>query len=406
MKPILVHKYGGTSVQDAQRIRRTARRILAAQSQGHQMVVVVSAMGKTTNSLMSMAGEITDNPSKRELDVLLATGEQISIALLSMALNDLGASTLSLTGAQCGIHTTDLHSNARIENIDTDRILEELERDRIVIVAGFQGVNENGDITTLGRGGSDTTAVALAAALKAVDCVIYTDVEGVYSTDPRKIPGAVKLEHISYDEMLEMAKLGAGVLHPRSVELAKKYSVPLQVRSSLTDAEGTVINQGETMEKIQIRGITTDDSIARISITRVPDRPGIASQLFKTLSENHITIDMILQNLNHEQVNDISFTTPIGELKVAESIVLRFAEAIGAGGVMIKENVTKISLIGTGIMGHGQIAAMFFETLSAHNINIEMISTSETRISCIIDSMNSQLAAESLHRIFFETPAD
>jgi aspartate kinase len=405
MQSIIVHKYGGTSVQDSTRIKNTAKRILSAKNSGKDMVVVVSAMGKTTNELVNLAQEITHSPPKRELDVLLSTGEQISIALLSMALNALGAKTISLTGAQCGIRTTSIHSNARIADIDNARILKELANDSIVIVAGFQGISENGDITTLGRGGSDTTAVALAAALNAEKCEIYTDVDGVFSTDPRIIPSAVKLDKITYDEMLEMAKLGAGVLHPRSVELAKKYAVPLEVKSSLKHLDGTKIIEGDTMEEIQIRGITADDSIARISITRVPDKPGIASQLFKTLSENHITIDMILQNLNHENVNDISFTTPISELDNAISIVRAFSEEIGAESVLLKEDVSKISLIGTGIMGHGEVAATFFETLSHLKINIEMISTSETRISCIIDSMHSKLAAESLHRIFFETPA-
>lgn len=402
MQPIIVHKYGGTSVQNTIRIKNTAKRIIEYKNRGKQMVIVVSAMGKTTNDLLSLAKEISSNPAKRELDVLLSTGEQISIALLSIALNELGARTISLTGAQCGIKTNSMHSNARIEDIDSDRILDELKKDKIIIVAGFQGINDKGDITTLGRGGSDTTAVALSASLKAEKCEIFTDVDGVFSTDPRIVPAAIKLDRISYDEMLEMSKLGASVLHPRSVELAKKYNISLEVRNSMNYNIGTTIDEGENMEELQIRGVTTVDSIARISITQVPDQPGIASRLFKILSENSISIDMILQNLNHENVNDISFTTQIDELNVAVPLVKKFAKSCKASNVIVKKNVTKISLIGTGILGHGEIAAKFFETLSINKINIEMISTSETRISCIIDSKHSKLATESLHKVFFE----
>ena len=403
MQPIIVQKYGGTSIQDTHRIKNTAKRIMKYQNQGYKIVAFVSAMGKTTDTLLSLANEISIAPSKRELDVLLSTGEQITIALLSMALNEIDIKTISLTGSQCGIKTDSVHSNARIENIDSERILSELDNNNIVIVAGFQGINEKGDITTLGRGGSDTSAVALAAALKAEKCEIYTDVDGIYSADPRIISNAKKLDTISYDEMLEMAKLGAKVLHPRSVELAKNHQVNLEVKSSLNNNPGTRIIGGLDMENIQIRGITSENSIARISITRVPDKPGIAYKLFKTLSENSVSIDMILQNLNHENVNDISFTTPIEGLNKVVPIVEEFAKNIGAENVIIKDTVSKISLIGTGILGHGEVASMFFETLSNLEINIEMISTSETKISCIIDRNNSLLATKKLHEIFFES---
>jgi aspartate kinase len=398
----MVQKYGGTSLQDTDRIKNTARRIKGYRQKGHEMIVVVSAMGKTTNNLISLAREISDSPPKRELDVLLATGEQISIALLSIALNEIGVDTISLTGAQCGIRTSNLHSNARIEDIDTARLKAEFKAGKVVIVAGFQGINEKGDITTLGRGGSDTTAVALAAAMKAPKCEIYTDVDGVYATDPRVVPQALKLDRISYDEMLEMARLGAQVLHPRSVELAKNHQVPLEVRSSLNFNPGTRIIGEINMEDIRISGITSEKNIARISIARVPDKPGIAYRLFKRLSENEISIDMILQNLNHENANDISFTTPTEALGEALPIVEGFAADIEAQEVIVKENVCKISLVGTGILGHGEVAATFFETLSNLGINIEMISTSETKISCLIDGKDSDTATRTLHRIFFE----
>lgn len=403
MHSLLVQKYGGTSVQDTDRIRKTAERIKKHKHDGFQMVIVVSAMGKTTNNLLALAKDISLTPPKRELDVLLSTGEQISIALLSIALNEIGVETISLTGTQCGIKTDSFHSNARIEDIDNKRIFKELKQDKVVIVAGFQGINNKGDITTLGRGGSDTSAVALAAALKADKCEIYTDVDGVYSTDPRIIPTAVKLDSISYDEMLEMAKLGAQVLHPRSVELAKNHHVKLEVKSSLNNHPGTQIIGEINMENFQIRGITSEDSIARISIARVPDQPGIAYRLFKILSDNAVPIDMILQNLSHENVNDISFTTPLEELEKVIPLVNDFAEKINAGDVIIKDNASKISLIGTGILGHGEVASKFFETLSDLKINIEMISTSETKISCIIDRDFSLLASKKLHEVFFES---
>lgn len=401
-KPIIVQKFGGTSLQTPDQIKNIAKRILYYKNLGYHVVSVVSAMGKTTNELTLLAKQVSSNPSKRELDVLLSTGEQISIALLSMALSELDVKSISLTGSQCGITTDQVFNNARIEDINPKRILEELGRDKIAIVAGFQGVTKLGDITTLGRGGSDTTAVALSASLNAEKCQIYTDVDGIFSADPNKIKNAKKIDSITYDEMLEMAKLGAQVLHPRSVELAKKYNVILEVKNSLNYNEGTKIVKGVTMEKINIRGITSEDSIARISLARVPDQPGIAYKLFKSLAENLVPIDMILQNLSHENYNDISFTTFIDSLEDTLPIVNEFAKSVNATEVIVKKDVSKISLIGTGILGHGEIVAKFFETLSNLGINIEMISTSEIKISCIINSEFSDIAIKELHSVFFE----
>jgi len=400
MNEVVVQKYGGTSMGDIERIQNVARRVVEHKRLGHHMVVVVSAMGKTTDKLVEMAVELNPNPSPREMDMLLSTGEQVSISLLAMAIENLGEKAISLTGAQCGIKTDAHHKRARIESIETDRILEEFDKDHVVIVAGFQGITDLGDITTLGRGGSDTTAVALAAALKALKCEIYTDVDGVFTTDPRKVKEARHLPEISYDEMLELAKLGAKVLHPRSVELARKYSVPLVVRSSFNNTEGTRIVEVSKLEKVQVRGVTADQDIARISVAKVPDTPGIAFLLFSQLAENNVHVDMIIQNLNHEERNDISFTVPIEDLADAAGIATGFAEKIGGGEVIIKKDVSKVSIVGTGITGNADVASRLFGTLSGLGINIEMISTSEIKISCIIDAASSDLAVTSLHNAF------
>ncbi len=400
MNSIIVQKYGGTSMGDIERIQNVARRVVEHKRSGNHIVVVVSAMGKTTDKLVEMAMELNPNPSAREMDMLLSTGEQVSISLLAMAIEGMGEKAISLTGAQCGIKTDTHHKRARIESIDTERILEEFDRNHIVIVAGFQGITDLGDITTLGRGGSDTTAVALAAAVKASKCEIYTDVNGVYTTDPRKVEDARHLPEISYDEMLELAKLGAKVLHPRSVELARKYSVPLVVRSSFNNTEGTRIVEVSQLEKVQVRGVTADPDIARISVAKVPDTPGIAFQLFSQLAENNVNLDMIIQNLNHEETNDISFTVPIDDLAQATSIATGFAEKIGGGEVIIKKDVSKVSIVGTGITSNAEVASTLFGTLSGLGINIEMISTSEIKISCIIDAGSSDLAVSSLHNAF------
>jgi aspartate kinase len=400
MKSVVVQKYGGTSMGDIERIQNVARRVVERKRTGKAMIVVVSAMGKTTDQLVHMATELNPNPSAREMDMLLSTGEQVSISLLAMAIEALGEKAISLTGAQCGIKTDAHHKKARIESINTDRMLEAFESDHIVIVAGFQGVSDFGDITTLGRGGSDTTAVALAAAVGAEKCEIYTDVDGVFTTDPRKVPDARQLPEISYDEMLELAKLGAKVLHPRSVELARKYKVPLVVRSSFNDNEGTQIVEVSKLEKVQVRGVTADPDIARISVSKVPDTPGIAFQLFSQLAKQNVSLDMIIQNLNHDEHNDISFTVPIDDLAEATGIATAFSEEIGGGEVIIKKDVSKVSIVGTGITGNAEVASLLFGTLSKLGINIEMISTSEIKISCIIDAGSSDLAVTSLHNAF------
>jgi aspartate kinase len=335
------------------------------------------------------------------MDVLLATGEQVSISLLAMAIDALGEKAISLTGAQCGIITDSHHKNARISEIQTNRLLTELYDDNIVIVAGFQGVTNDLNISTLGRGGSDTTAVALAAALKADYCEIYTDVDGVYSADPRKVSRAQRMDVISYDEMLELAKLGAQVLHPRSVEMARNYNVPLYVKPSHTDGQGTKIAEVNNLENYKVRGVTIDNDIARLSITGVPDKPGIAFRLFEKLAENDITIDMILQNLNHNTQNDISFTVPLDNLEACSVIAKAYMEEIGANDVVMKENVSKISVVGTGITSNPVIASKMFGALYELGVNIEMISTSETKISCIIEEKNSDQVLEKIHALFF-----
>lgn len=398
---LLVQKFGGSSVADAKCIQRVARRIVAKKREGHDLVIVVSAMGDTTDHLLDLAHSIHTEPNPRELDMLLSTGEQVSIALLAMAIEALGEAATSFTGGMSGIYTESVHKKARIEVIEPHRILDTLKQGKIAIVAGFQGIMPDGSITTLGRGGSDTTAVALAVALKADLCEIYTDVDGVYTADPRRVEGARKLDRLHYDEMLELAKLGAGVLHPRSVELAQKNKVPLTVRSSFTDEPGTMISEELTMEKVTVRGISLDDHIARISVTQVPDRPGVAYALFSQLAKRHIGIDMILQNLNHKATNDISFTVSKDDLHEAVAVSNAFlSDFSNPGALDVKANVAKVSIIGTGITGSAEVASKLFGTLSELGINIEMISTSEIKISCIIDSKDSDLAYQRLHEVF------
>jgi len=401
MNNIIVQKFGGTSVGSTDLIKKVAQRVVKDKRSGKKIVVVVSAMGKSTDHLVKMALDINDTPSSREMDVLLSTGEQVSIFLLAMAIDALGEKAISLTGAQCGIITDSSHKNARISEIKTNRLLNELYEDNIVIVAGFQGITNDLDISTLGRGGSDTTAVALAAALKADCCEIYTDVDGVYSADPRKVPSAQKMDMISYDEMLELAKLGAQVLHPRSVEMARNYDVPLYVKPSHSDGSGTRIAEVNNLENYKVRGVTIDNDIARLSITGVPDKPGIAFKLFERLAEENITIDMILQNLNHNAQNDISFTVPEECLEACAAIAEAYKEEIGADAVVTKNNVSKISVVGTGITSNPVIATKMFGALYELGVNIEMISTSETKISCIIEEQNSDEVLERIHALFF-----
>lgn len=396
-----VQKYGGTSVGSAERILKVAKRIKNDLESVDHLVVVVSAMGDTTDDLIRLAHSITKSPSPREMDMLLSTGEQVSIALLSMALQAEGIRAISMTGGMSGIETTGHHRKAKILNIDDVRIKEALKVNEVVIVAGFQGVTEDGAITTLGRGGSDTTAVALAAALGADLCEIYTDVSGVYSSDPRDVAKARQLLEIDYDEMLEMAKLGAGVLHPRSVEIGRKYSIPIVVRSTFNNEKGTLIKEIGTMEKVEVRGVALDDHIARISVTQVPDRPGIAFELFSALALKSVPVDMIIQNLNHNDQNDISFTISEDDLVDALEVCESFQNTHAPHSeILYKLNTAKLSIIGTGICGHTEVASKLFKTLYEAQVNIEMISTSEIRISCLIDRNQAKDVAVMVHSAF------
>lgn len=400
MKNLIVQKYGGTSVGTVEKIKRVARRIVAIREAGNKVVVVVSAMGKTTDDLVELATAINPNPPSREMDVLLSTGEQVSISLLAMAIQTIGHSVVSLTGLQCGIQTSDVHKKARISGIDTTRIERELGEGKIVIVAGFQGVDENRDITTLGRGGSDTSAVAIAAALEAECCEIYTDVDGVYNADPRIVTTATKMDKVSYQEVLEMASLGAGVLHPRSIELAEKFKIPLVVRSSYNNNEGTTIKEDVKMEKVLVRGIALDENIAKISIFEVPDQPGIAFKLFSMLASANIHVDMIVQNVNRTAVNDISFTVDADELQEAVEVSQKFAFEVEAQKVEFDKGVAKLSVVGTGIVANAEIASKFFEALFELGINIQTISTSEIKISCLIDKERAKEAMIFIHKKF------
>lgn len=398
MSKILVCKFGGTSVGDTNKIMNTAKKLIKYKEEGYDVVVVVSAMGKSTDVLLKLANEINENPLPRDIDMLLSTGEQVSIALLSMAISALEHDSISLTGAQCGIMTSDEHINARIGEIDSTRLENELKSGKIVIVAGFQGINSQGDITTLGRGGSDTTAVALAARLNAVRCEIFTDVDGVFSSDPRYVKTAKKIDHLNYDDMLEMAKQGAGVIHPRSIEIARAYNIPVIIRNSMNDTKGTLIGGDMIIEKPYIRGVVLQEDIARVTIVDVPDTPGIAFKLFQLLSQNKISVDMIVQNQGHK-LNDISFTTASTDSKLAYEITSNFAKRIGATETLIDENVAKLSLIGTGILGYSDIASKFFEALFDMGINIQMISTSEIKIAVIIDKDNAKSVTDKIHNV-------
>lgn len=398
---LIVQKYGGTSVANAERIRNVAARIAEYYRKGHQVVVVVSARGDTTDELIALAKEISPNPPERELDMLLATGEQQSIALVAMAIRELGLPVISLTGPQVGILTDNAHTKARILEVSSDRLNAELAKGRIVIVAGFQGMTIDQEITTLGRGGSDTTAVAIAAALKADLCEIYTDVDGVYTADPRIVPEARKLPTISYDEMLEMASLGAQVLQPRAVEFAKQYGVRLHVRSSFNYHEGTIVQEGGTVEKeMVVTGVAHDRNVAKIGVFGVPDRPGIAYKLFSSLAASHINVDMIVQSAMRDDRNDIAFTVGRDDLTKAVEVVARVSEEIGAQGYVYDDRVAKVSIVGAGMITNPGVAARMFEALAEEGINIEMISTSEIKVSCIIREEETEKAVRALHRKF------
>lgn len=398
---LLVQKYGGTSVANLERIRAVAEKVISYKKEGHDLVVVVSAMAGETDRLINLAKQITPDPPSRELDLLLSTGEQISSALLSITLYSLGYPSIAFLGFQIPIYTTNLFTKARIKEIKVEKIKEELSQGKIVVVAGFQGVTEKGDITTLGRGGSDTTAVALAAALKADLCEIYTDVEGVYTADPRVVSNARKLKKISYEEMLEMASSGAKVLEMRSVELAMIYKVPIIVRSSFTNSEGTLITEeDEEMEKVLVSGITYSRNEARISIYGVPDRPGVAAQIFGPIGEKGIVVDMIIQTARPDGKADLTFTVPRGDYKQTLEIIDEVAKILGAEKVEGDDKIAKVSIVGAGMRTHPGVATKMFSTLAKHNINIMMISTSEIKISCVIDEKYTELAVRALHEAF------
>jgi aspartate kinase len=398
---LIVQKYGGSSVADAQKLRGVARRVIRTAKAGHGVVVVVSAMGKTTDGLIRLAQKVTATPPEREMDMLLATGEQVSIALLAMAIDAAGHKARSFTGEQAGIRTDAAHTRARIVGIDGDKVRRAIDDGYVAIVAGFQGVTEEDDITTLGRGGSDLTAVALAATLRADMCEIYTDVDGVYTADPNIVPEARKLPRVAYDEMLEMASLGAKVLQARSVQFAKKYGVTVHVRSTFKPDPGTIVTREEHgMEDVVVTGITHDRGQAKISLLRVPDRPGIAAQVFETLGARRIVLDMIVQNISRDGFTDISFTVPRGDSAPAVAALEEVARAIGAQGVVHDGRVAKISIVGVGMRSHSGVAARMFGALAREGINIQMIATSEIATSCVIEDKYVELAVRALHDAF------
>jgi len=398
---LIVQKYGGTSVGDVERIRNVANRVIKEYQTGTDLVVVLSAMAGVTDQLINLAHQVAERPNERELDVLLATGEQTTVSLLAMMLNSMGFPAVSFLGFQAELLTNDAHGRARIQELNVDRIRKALEQKKIVTVAGFQGWTRSGDITTLGRGGSDTSAVALAAALKADSCEIYTDVDGVYTTDPNICGKARKLKKISYDEMLEMASLGAKVLQIRSVEFAKKFNVPVHVRSSFNEEEGTmVVKEGKDMEKVLVSGIAYDKNQARITLTKVPDHPGIAAKIFTPMAKARIEVDMIIQNTRAGGLTDLTFTVATPDYKKALDIQQKLAGEIGAEGVYSDESIAKVSIIGVGMRSHAGVAAKMFSVLSNENINITMISTSEIKVSCIIEEKYTELAIRVLHDAF------
>ncbi|MFI5366643.1 MAG: aspartate kinase [Candidatus Binatia bacterium] len=400
---LIVQKYGGTSVGSPERIKAVARCVAATRAAGNRVVVVVSAMAGETNRLLQLAGAVAAQPDARETDVLLATGEQVSVALLAMALRDAGVPAVSFLGHQIRIATDSVYGRARIKSIDADNVLHALEDGTVVVVAGFQGVDQGANITTLGRGGSDTSAVAIAAAVKADVCEIYTDVAGVYTTDPRICPKARKLARISYDEMLEMASLGAKVLQIRSVEFAKRYHVPVHVRSSFSDEPGTwVVEEDPSMEEVLVSGVTVDLNEAKITLQRVPDRPGLAAKILSPIANAHIVVDMIIQNASEEGFTDMTFTVPRADYQKALGMVREVAAEIGARGVTSDTSVAKVSVVGLGMRSHAGVAARMFQVLSKEGINIQMISTSEIKVSVVIDAKYAELAVRVLHHALVE----
>jgi aspartate kinase len=404
---LVVHKYGGTSVANPERIRNVAERVIRYKNERNDVVVVVSAMSGETDKLLKLAAGISKFPDERELDVLISTGEQVTSALLAITLKEMGYDAVSLLGSQIRIMTDSAYGKARIEEIEDERITAALKKGQIVVVPGFQGIDESGSITTLGRGGSDTTAVAIAAALGADLCEIYTDVDGVYTTDPNITDRARRLDRISYDEMLEMASLGAKVLQIRSVELAKKYKVPLLVKSSFGEGKGTLLcEEVPEMEQVVISGVTYNKNEAKITMAEVPDRPGTASKIFTPLSDANIVIDMIVQNVSHKGLTDLTFTTAKADAKKAYKIMEAVAAEVGARQVTIDEDIAKVSIVGSGMRSHAGIATKMFSILSDEGINIEMISTSEIKVSCVIKEKYGELAVRALHTGFGLDAAD
>ena len=399
---LIVQKFGGSSVKDAAHIRNVAGIIAETYLQGNDVMVVLSAQGDTTDDLIEKAHEINPNPSKREMDMLLSTGEQISVSLCCMALQSMGLPCVSLNAWQVGIHTSNIHSDARIKKIDTERVRAELDQHRIVIVTGFQGINRGGDITTLGRGGSDTSAVALAAAFRADLCQIYTDVDGVYTTDPRIVSNAIKLEEITYDEMLELASQGAQVLHNRSVELAKKFRVNMEVVSSLERKPGTKVKEVTKVEKTNIAGVAKDTSIARVALVGLDHNPGVAFQVFDLLSKHNINVDVILQSIGREDTKDITFTIHKKDLEEAEAILNENREALKFDHIESDEQIGKVSIVGVGLMSNCGVAARMFEALYEAGINIQMINTSEIRVSVLLNEEDVNRAVKAVHAKFFD----
>jgi aspartate kinase len=398
---LIVQKYGGTSVGSIEKIKNVAQKVLELYKQGNRMVIVLSAMSGQTDGLIELAYEMSDDPDPRELDVLMSTGEQVSVALFAMAVKSMGYDASSLLGFQVGIHTDQIYGKAKIHDIETERIIKELEGERIVAVAGFQGLDEGDNITTLGRGGSDTTAVAIAAALKADVCEIFTDVDGVYTTDPNVCPKARKMESISYEEMLEMASLGAKILEIRAVEFAKKFNVPIHVRSTFTNERGTmVVAETKDMEKVLVSGVAFNKNEARVTLSKVPDSPGVAARIFDPLVKAGIVVDMIVQNTSEDGLTDLTFTVIKADFYKTMKLLADVAKDIGAEKVLGDENIAKVSIIGVGMRTHAGVAQKMFETLARENINIMMISTSEIKVSCVIEEKYTELAVRVLHEAF------
>lgn len=397
---LIVQKFGGSSVADAAKVMNVARRVVDTYKQGNSVVVVVSAQGDTTDDLIAKAAEINPNASKREMDMLLSTGEQISISLLAMAIQSLGVGAISLTGWQVGMKTDSHYSAARIHKLDAERIRNELDKNNIVIVAGFQGINKYDDITTLGRGGSDTTAVAIAAAMRADLCEIYTDVDGVYTADPRIVPDAKKLDEISFDEMLELASLGANVLHNRSVEMAKKYNVNMSVRSSLNTNEGTYVKEESKVEKMLVRGVARDNDVARIALCNIKDEPGMAFKVFSLLAKQNINVDIILQSIGRDGFKDISFTVSESNLAKATDVLNSEKDYLGFEEIKTSTEYSKVSIVGCGMVNNPGVASTMFEALYDSNINIHMISTSELKVSVLVNKNNADKAVKVIHDKF------